>query len=76
MPDFDELVPVYLSLGKNFDTIKFPLMGGYTHLQRRCALPWKRARVRLLRIAPGRWNSRLGLEDQQCSWSAGDTRFQ
>lgn len=28
VPDFDALVTAYLASGKNFDTIKFPLMGG------------------------------------------------
>ncbi len=47
-----------------------------TRAQRRSAFPWKRARVRFLRIAPGCWNFRLGLEDEQRCWCAGDTRRQ
>ncbi len=30
--------------------------GKCTRRQRRCAFPWKRARVRLLGIGPGCWN--------------------
>ncbi len=33
-----------------------------TRRQRRCAFPWMRARVRLLRIAPGCWNFRFGID--------------
>ncbi len=47
-----------------------------TRWQRRSALPWKRARVRFLRISPGCWNFRLGLDYEQRCRCAGDKRKQ
>ena len=38
-------------------------------------MPWKRARVWFLRIAPGCWNFRLVLDYEQCCWCAGDKLF-
>ncbi len=50
-------------------------MGLYSR-QRWSALPWKRARVRLLKIAPGCWNFRLVLDYEQRCRCAGDKRKQ
>ena len=47
-----------------------------TRRQRRCALPWNWALVRLLSIGPGCWNFRLGLDSEQRCGRAGDKREQ
>ncbi len=56
--------------------LRFAQANGCTRRQRWSALLWKRGRVRLLRIAPGCWNFRLGLEDEQRCRCAGDKRKQ